>query len=298
MKISEFLRRLLPSFGRDRIIEDCRLTRAEIEETLKPMYGQAAVFLKSWSFKSQEMQDRIDTWKSLVKSNGGNIIVTLDRGLPIMAENLTAIEELIKQSMGDEIIAAGMTYKKTQLLQFVSNVQFVSRFMVQFLNYVYVCETAEYDDGGTTIREALAPAEKQWIEDNFLSFCTAFNVVTEAPADVKKKLSEVPDIIVTEDNETTLPETMGKNKLDPLQQNLIGTWSPLYGLGLLVAEWQADRYKQAKETLKLVQLRKLNLEQVHGGKPNVKVQKEIDYLESRAKDLQYKIKKMEEKYGG
>ena len=296
MKISEFLRKLLPSFGRDKIIEDCRLTRAEIEETLKPMYGQAAVFLKTWSFKSEEMQDRIDTWKGLVKSNGGNIIVTIDRGLPIMAENLTSIEELIKSSIGDEIVSAGLTYKKAQLIQFVATVQFVSRFLVQFLNYVYVCETAQEEQGGTTIREAISPAEKQWIEDNFISFCTAFNVVTEKPEEVKKKLSEVPDIVITEDNQQTLPKTMGQSKLDPLQMNFIGTWGLQYGLGLLLAEWQASRYKQAKETLKLVQLRKLNLEQVHGGKPNPKVQKEIEYLEARAKDLQYKIKMLEEKY--
>jgi hypothetical protein len=295
MNIRDFLRNLLPSFGRERIIEDCRLTRAEIEETLKPMYGQAAIFLKTWSFKSEEMQDRIDTWKSLVKSNGGNIIVTIDRGLPVIIANLNDVEELIKQSYGDEVVAAGLTYKKAQLLQFVSNVQFVSRYLVQFLNYVYICETAQHESAGTTIRDSLAPAEKQYIEDNFISFCTAFEVVTDTPADVKKKLSEVPDVIITEDNIDTLPTTVGKDKLDPLQMNLIGTWSPLYGIGLIVAEWQASRYKQAKETLKLVQLRKLNLEQVAAGKPNPKVQKEIEYLEARAKDLQYKIKKMEER---
>lgn len=295
MSIRDFLRNLLPSFGRDRIIEDCRLTRAEIEETLKPMYGQAAVFLKTWQFKSEEMQDRIDTWKGLVKSNGGNIIVTIDRGLPAMIQNLNDVEELIKQSYGDEVVAAGLTYKKAQLLQFVSTVQFVSRFLVQFMNYVYVCETAQHEDGGTSIRDSLTPAEKQWVEDNFVNFCTAFNVVTDNPSDVKKKLSEVPEVVVTEDNIDTLPQTVGANKLDPLQMNLIGTWSPLYSVGLLVAEWQAARYKQAKETLKMVQLRKLNLEQVSQGKPNPKVQKEIEYLEGRAKDLQYKIKKMEER---
>lgn len=289
------MRNLLPSFGRDRIIEDCRLTRAEIEETLKPMYGQAAIFLKTWSFKSTEMQDRIDTWKGLVKSNGGNIIVTIDRGLPIMAQNLTDVEELIKASYGDEVVAAGLTYKKAQLLQFVSSVQFVSRFLVQFINYVYVCETAQHEEAGMTIRDSISPAEKAWIEDNFINFCTAFSVVTEKPEEVKKKLSEVPDVVITEDNVDTLPTTIGKEKLDPLQMNLIGTWSPLYGIGLLVAEWQASRYKQAKETLKLVQLRKLNLEQVSQGKPNPKVQKEIAYLEARAQDLQYKIKKMEER---
>jgi hypothetical protein len=297
--IRDFLRNLLPTFGRDRIIEDCRLTRAEIEETLKPMYGQAAVFLKNWSFKSDEMQDRIETWKGLVKSNGGNIIVTIDRGLPLMVQNLNDVEELIKASIGDEVVTAGLTYKKAQLIQFVTNVQFVSRFLVQFLNYVYVCETAKVENSGiTSVRDALAPAEKAFIEDNFISFCTAFEVVTESPGEVKKKLAEVPDIVVTDDNIDTLPQTMGAAKLDPLKQNLIigtGTWSLWYGVGLLWAEWQAARYKQAKETLKMVQLRKLNLEQVSQGKPNPKVQKEIEYLEQRAKDLQYKITKMEGK---
>ena len=77
----------------------------------------------------------------------------------------------------------------------------------------------------------------------------------------------------------------------------IPVWlNPIYHIGMRIAEWQAKRYKSAKEELSLLQLRKLNLERVSAGKPDAKIQSEIKYLEARIQGLNFDIDEMEKKY--
>ena len=159
---------------------------------------------------------------------------------------------------------------------------------------MYVCETAEYPDSGTALNDSLSPAEIEWLNANFLSFCTALNVVSGNPQQVKKQIDNIPDIIITSENATTLPSTMGEARLDPFQMNLITVrMNPIYHIRMFVAEYQADRYKAAKEEVKLLQLRKLNLEKLADGKPEAHIQKEITYMETRIQGLNFKIAKME-----
>jgi hypothetical protein len=173
----------------------------------------------------------------------------------------------------------------------------VSRFSRKFLLYVFVCETAQYEDGGTTITDSLSPAEIEYIKANFVTYCTALNAVCNQPQTVRKMLEDVPDIVISSENVGALSSTLGEAKLDPMNMKLIPIWlNPIYHVGMFVAEWQADRYKAAKEELRLVQLRKLNLEKVSQGKPDAHVQKEIAYLETRIQGMNYKIAKMEAKH--
>jgi hypothetical protein len=166
------------------------------------------------------------------------------------------------------------------------------------LNYIYICETAQYPDGDASVTESLTAAEIEWLDANFLSFCTAFNVVSGNPAHVDKKLADIPDIEITEDNAQTLAATVGSSKIDPFQMSMIPTWmNPVYHVGMFVAEWQADRYKAAKEEVKLIQLRKLNMEKLTAGKPDAHVQKEIKYMENRIQGINFKIAEMEKDNG-
>jgi ABC-type phosphate transport system auxiliary subunit len=71
--------------------------------------------------------------------------------------------------------------------------------------------------------------------------------------------------------------------------------NPVYHVGMLVAEWQAARYKAAQEELRTLQLRKLNLEKKLEGKSDAKIEQQISYMQKRVDDLEYKIVKMEKK---
>jgi hypothetical protein len=294
MKIQSYLASLLPSFSRDRVTEDCRITRGEIKEYVIPAYDSGAAFFKGRKIKSKELASMYGSFRALVKGEGNDDpITTIHKNLKVMLANLDEAEEKINAVYSEEIAGGGFTYLKANLLQFVECVNFVSRYSLKFLDYAYICETAEYEEGGTAIADSLRPAEIEWLEAHVIHFCTAFNAVTGNVQNVKKALADIPDIVITPENAETLPQTMGR-KIDPLHMGLIPVWlNPIYHVGMLVAEWQASRHKEAKAQLQLLQLRKLNLETTSQGKPSATVQKQIASLESRIKDLRYDIAKME-----
>lgn len=298
MKIQQFVGSLLPSLAKEDILDDIQNTRKELKEITIPAYNSVLALMKSWKFKAPRVQDRADTYGQMVKK--GNVIVLIAAALPDVAKNLDVVEKMIDATFNEDAAAQGLTFLKAQTIQFVEMASFVSKFARKFLDYVLVFETQAVGESAADQQQfevTLSPREIQYIENNFLNFCTAIQVTSGMNGDVKKALDDIPEIVITDTNVDTLQHTVGDKKLDPLQMRLIPVWlNPIYHIGLMIAEWQANRYKAAKAELKLVELRKLNLEKLSQGKPDAHLQKMISYEEGRAQDLNYEIAEMERKY--
>lgn len=293
MKFSEFVSGLLPNFDKGRVIEDIRLRRAELKETTIPVYDAAAPFLNKWAFKSAKAKELQVTFDRIVRSRD-NMFTHIHKALPNVLKNLDEVEELVEKSYSEEVATPGLSYLKANLLQFVVCTGFVARYARKLVAYVYIHETGEFEDGGTNVADSLTPYEQQYVEQNFANFCMALQAISGNPANVKHSLNDVPDIIVKADNEMSLGATMGKDKLDPLGMRFVtGVWSPIYQARIFIADWQNARYKEAREELGLLQLRKLNMEQLKDGKPDAAVQKKIDAVERRIQDQTVKLKRME-----
>lgn len=299
MKILDYVKSLLPTFKRDTVLEDCRLTHTEIKEHTAPSYAAAAELLGKWKFKSPELEKPLGIFSRMVsKGSKDNIIVVINKSFKTILDNLTVVEKLIEKTYNEEVAGGGFTYQKANLLQFIEATTFVSKFARKFLIYVYICESAQYEESADSVKESLTPFEIEWLENNFVAFCTAFNAVTTPTDKVESALGNIPDIVITEENASTIPVTMGAAKVDPLQMGLIPIWmNPIYHVGMFIAEWQASRYKASKEEVRLLQLRKLNLEKLADGKPDAALQKEIKYMEERIQNLNFKITKMEKENG-
>ena len=297
MKIWNFITSLLPSFKKDRIIEDTRLTRMEIREATLPAYHNAVELFKGWKFKSAELKDKNATFKRMTKLGNGNIVENIESSFETILRNFDTIEEMVLQTFMEDVSGGGITYLKANLLQLVDMVGFVSKYARKFLIYVYVCETKEYPEDGSESATALMPIEIEWLNANFLSFCAALDILTGTPDSMKKNLDNIPDIRVTKDNAQTLNSSVGQGKIDPFNMGLVDRWfNPIYCVRLRVAEWQAERYKAAKEELQQCQLRCMNLKKLHEGKPDARLQQEIVYMESRVQGLNANIAKMEKEY--
>lgn len=296
MKFNQFIKSLLPSFGKDQVLEDCRLTITELKEITIPIYDTAEDVFLNWDFKTEELKANFSTFKNLVKvSSRGNFVTMVSASLKNTVDNLEEIEKIIKKGYSEEITGNGLTYFKANLLQFVECAGFVSKYARKYLLYIYVCETSKYTTEETSIADSITKAELEWLSANFINFCTAFNAVASNPSDVKRHIEDVPEIIITEDNADTLGATIGDKKIDPFNMGFIPIkLNPIYHIGMFVAEWQAARYKEAKEEMRLLQLRKLHLQNMIKDKPDAAVEKEIAYMETRVQGLSYKIAKMEE----
>ncbi len=122
-------------------------------------------------------------------------------------------------------------------------------------------------------------------------------VMRRDPKDIAKALKGLPDSTITELTEKTLPAMLGEKAVDPFSlRHLSVQVNPFYFIGMLKAEYQANKYKGAKAELELLQLRKLNLEKLLAKSPDARLEKEIEYMANRVSGLNYDIDKMEKEY--
>lgn len=306
MKVSKFVATLLPSFTKDDVVEDIRITRMEIKESTQPAYHAAADIFRAWKFKHEPLRKDLEQFARMNPGQPGNpsgqlgnLFVRVDRAFPAILENLDEVEALIVKTFNQEIAGSGVTYLKANLLQFVEVAGFVSKYARKFLDYTYVVETGEYEDSiNTYLKDNVIQADLEWLSANFVSFCTAFKIASTPSATLRKAIYSIPDVVVTDDTASTLTATHGESKIDPMQLGFIPLWlNPIYHVRMFIAEWQASRYKASQEEMRLLQLRKLNLERLAQGKPDVALTRQIESLSGRIQTLNYKIMKMEKTYG-
>ena len=308
MSILTYIRNLLPSFKKDRVMEDARIIRTELETVSIPSYKEAEKVFASWTFKSKQMQDFIKIFNRNIKSSTAfghkdNIVVSIRKGLEAMLSSHELVEEKLQKYLEEDVVADGITCLKANLIQCLEGISFVSSYSYKFLNYVYVLETAEQSEGDSNsyIKSNFSPVELEYLESNFVPFCLAFGALTKTKVEFEKIIDKIPDIVVTPSNSEAIGSTIDNDKLSPFASNGLiqgpGTSvfsNPIYHFALMVAEYQANKYKVSKETKKVLELRLLNLELINQKNPDAKLQKEIEYIQSRIQGLDYKIKKMEE----
>jgi len=296
MEIKKFLRSVLPSIEKENVDDDLRQTANELDRVVLPTYETAAKLFKGRKMASDELKaDQIVFGRNLKAPANENQVLTIARVNQAVMSNVQALEKYVATTYGEDIAASGLTYRKATVLQLVELASFYAKYAMAYLKRIYILETAALEEGADP--EEQTPADIQWLKANFLSFIRTAEILSQADMTFKRNIDGIADIVVTEDNVDTLPQTLGLNKVDPFKLGLIPVWlNPVYHIGIVVAEFQAARYDAAKEELQNLNLRKLNMELLIAGKPNAKVQKDIEYTQSRIDKLRYKIAQMEERY--
>jgi hypothetical protein len=298
MRIDQFIGSLVPLFKKDAVTEDIRLTTSEIVQ-VADAYKDATPLIRARKFASEVLQTHDSNFKMVTRKTRGNMFETLADALPEIGKNLKLVGDMIEESYAEDVAAEGLTYKKANLLQYSEYASFFTKYARKFLDYAYIVEAAGFDANGLKNFDALPKAELDWITANFPVFCQVFNVLATPAEKIAKLLVDIPDVIVTSSNYHTVSATMGVSKIDPLSMGLIPVFlNPVYHVGMWLAEWQTNRYKQNQEELKLVQLRKMHLEKLQANKPDANLEKQIDYQSKRIRALNYEIAKSEAKNHG
>ena len=295
MAIENIIKFLLPSFGRDRIIEDIRITRGELADLI-PMYEASAQTFKNWRFASQEVKDSIKVFSNMVGGRDAtNPVLRIAADLPKILENLQVVEDLVLSRMGNSVAGKGLTYKQASLIKFVDAAFLVSKYARKYLNFIYVGETAAQANNGADLSDSIPPVEREWLNTKMVDFCNALLTATRTSNETRELLDDVPEIEVAASNASTLKATVGDRKLDPLKLGFVASnYNPIYFVRMLVAEWQVMRHKEAREELTMLQLRKLNLEKLKAGRQDAKLEAQIRVVESRIQDVSYRLAKMEQ----
>lgn len=299
MKLDHYLNSLLPTFAKERVLEDCRLTLGEIKNETLPMYSTAQKAFKGHKFQDEELVNWNNSFTRMVKTHKGGLLEGVEGALEQVLRNLEEVEKLVDKVYNDEIASAGLTYLKANLLQFTEWASFASKYSRRLLVYILIKETAQYENSGPTLSESMEPAEIEWVQTHFVHFCTALQAVAQPTDKLKTAIANIPDVTITTDNLATLRASQGASKVDPFSVGLIPiAVNPIYHIRMAWAEYKADRYRATKEEKKLVELRILNLKRAQDGKSDAGIQKEIDYSQRRLSRLNASMSEEERKKHG
>lgn len=295
--IFDYLKSLLPKFGKDKVAELVRQTQNELTSYVIPSYLEAEKGIGVLQFKSPKINSLTSILKRTIKPDrqNDNIVRIIRTRLESISLNNRVIENHIDDSMEDEIVVGGITVLKVNLLRFIEASSFVSRYASKFLNYIYIYETAAVGGDITYIKDSLSKGEIQWIEDRFLDFVLALSILSKDSKNFNNIISSLPEVTIDNDSSAT-GAVFGDNKLDPFGfRHLSGfTFNPIMHVSLIAAAFQANRYKEQKELKTVLQLRLLNLQNVYNSAPDAKLEKEIEYVQRRIDRLSDDIRKAEE----
>lgn len=302
MFIRKFMESLLPRLGKDRILEDIKITLQELETLVVPAVDQASDYLNTHKPKSDGNKALETLFYRTYKPRGRKgvaIFHDVRKVLPDLIKNLRTVEGMIEDIFEREVINEGLTAKKASLIRTAEAISFTSNYTLDLLNLYYVNEASE---AGAEVKESmsLAPVVVRNIESRIGRYAMTLNKWAIKPADFLRIVGKIPDVIIASNNEEALKANYTEKDLDPfgspLMQGFVG--NPIYHIRLNIAEWQTRRYKSNKDKKKVLELQLLHLEYLNQGKNDPKLEKEIQYVQSRIEKTDRKIREAEESVGG
>lgn len=296
MKILSYIKSLLPRFGKDRMVEDARIALAELQSVTLPSYREAEKFFDAHRFESEEAKNVEAVFARSVKmGRGENLVSAIRKGLEKTIEFHKVIEEAIDDKFQEDVVIGGVTVLKLNVLRSLEMITFSVRYAAKLLNYLYIVETAAIGGDDRYIRNSLSPAEIEWVQKALLDFTVCFGAITKSRKEVATILESLPDVVIGEDSLAAVA-TLGEARVDPFNIRLMSGFSssPIYRIRMIVAEYQANKYKQGQELKTVLELRLLNLQSLVDQTPNASIERQIDYTQSRIDKLGSQLRKVEE----
>ena len=290
MSIFNYLSSLLPTFGKDRILEDLRLSRTEFQDFRLAFKEADKVLGKLKSKQAQEVQ-RIANNLSIGIKGGESIVGFLVRNQQNIIDNIDLLERLVKQEMPDTVAAQGLDLRQINFVQISEVLSFTarySRFLVSYLTRLEFDMVAEDKKLETT--SDIMPYEHEAFEKGMQPYLVALGQLTKPVDEVQNALASIPDMMVADTNYNILKSTLGDKKIEPLglsRQDF--EWNPIYHIRMNLVEGRELRYRECKAQLSCLQLQLNRNRLAAQGKQDARLEREINYLTNMINNVNSEI---------
>ncbi len=299
MSLITYLKSLTRTIGKEDIFEDIRITQKEIGEKLIPLFADANMYFKANPFKSEEIQSLNNQFMKTIGKGERykDMFGYICDKLPLLNANLDALSVMIDKSLSMKLVTQTASIRQAVLIKDLDLISFASIYSFKLLLFTYYHESkargkGDYDDISMPV-----PLIKVIIS-NISIYGAIFKSLAVSPEKFSENLADLKDLPITEENVIALRELKDSDVTGVADLEPVGfDGSPIFHFRLMVAEWQADRYKLNQETKKYLELKLLNLKMKDTG-GDAKLEKEIEYTASRINKLEYALAKAERKVGG
>ena len=170
----------------------------------------------------------------------------------------------------------------------------MTKFALDMASFFYVVE-AENGDIDLNKEYKLNKKQKEFITKNIWIFARMLALYGENHDVFKDRLEDITEVMLPKEEVDNVVDIYNAEKIDMfnnLPNEFIG--SPIYSVRLIFAQWEADRYRELKDKKKLLELRYLHMKLLkEQGQSDVNMEKEIEHLQRRITDIDYKLSKIE-----
>ncbi len=298
MKFERYLDSLLPSFSRQRLLDDLAVIREELKDnTLPPLKSIATAFGKR-KFESQWVAEFDAAFKKGTNIKyQGNFYTGMYETLQVVADNVDVVESLINAYYADDVLRDAMTVLRINLLQYLETMSFAVRYARRVAVATMSIEVdASSDKQG--LETIITAGEVEWLTTRRIHFFAALNSLSIGRKDVEERFKSLPDMTVNANSIQSTNSVLGANRTDPFQFGLIPiVLNPIYHVRMAIADWQVTRFKAAQEEKRMLEFKLLKLKMAQTGKSDARLDEQIEYTSGRLEKLNYKLKTMEEDYG-
>lgn len=302
LNISGFIKKLLPSFDKSDLESDLEISLESIA-TIQETYTNIEQINKVAKFQSKAVKELVKEFykefgnvktkfKTAPNDNLALDTVNLFKNVKVNGDYL--LKE-ISDAVNDVVVSGALTAYKANLLRAVAHYYFVTRFALDLANFIFI---AEAEESGMELGKdyKLNNKQKEFIVKNLWVYARMLAVYGQDHDSFKAKLESIDEITLPKDQVDEVVDIYNADKVDVfnnLPAGFIG--SPIYSIRLVFAQWEADRYKNLKDKKKLLELRFLHLKLMkEQSQSDINVEKEIEYLQKRITDIDYKLAKIEE----
>lgn len=300
MKILNFIKSLIPSFGSKDVLTQLKTSEQTLNDQVIPSVQRTLSILGNHNFKQKEPV-AFNTYfkRNLDVKYSGNYIHGISTALAEVRDNIPVIRKQVESSFASDINKESLNIVRVTLLQFIEALDFVTIYTNRLLTY-----TINVEAGGRSITDgfvAVTPYELDWVRENFESYVAALNSIAVRKEVLERGLRGLPAVAITETNAENVESVVGLDNIDPLGFAKIGFIpNPFFSYALRKAERQDARYRMVQEEMGRLNYQLRGWETKTKGEgiapeEKARLEKAIEYTQGRVNDYQSELDRLEDR---
>lgn len=298
MEVRKYVRSLIPAIERKEVMNTITSLREELNTSTRPINKDVMETLVGHTFKGNLEKQLTRELRKVANFSDPSGIFVVGKTIEEFDSLLNIMEAQAKRVFSFQFSTFNMTFERANFLQLLDAMMFYVSFHRRFLLEVLQEENVQL---GKAKKITWSKGFKQFVEQGFGSYIELTRVFMTKPSDFEAKIKQVSNAEISDETFDLAKKTLGILKTDPFMlerrfmSGSLRPTNPFFSLGKARAERQVRQYKLAKEEIDGLQLRLQEYRELSEGRPaDPKLQKLIEYTESRIENRNYEVVKFEE----
>lgn len=297
MKALDFIRKLLPSFGKKDVREKLRLAVSKLADIVGPALENFGQVFQAGKFSSKFGSEFNASFLKFVPSNIRSLRNPLLETIERAKDNAIKLGDLLTDHsakvLKDTIHVEGITYQTVSLLRLIEILDFFGDYTSRLLLRLVTAESNSQVFNSPEQGE-LSKAEVDYLDANRAMYFRILELLYEDPRLIMGKLTSIPEVIVNQSGDAApVPALMG-GAGDPLELGVVPMLSGMFtAVGIRNVNREIERFERTKKEKKAIEMRLEVLNQGGRGAVDARTQSIIEGYERELVLVRAKLAQME-----